>query len=48
MSLSVGMVLGVAGIFALVMVLFYLWARRSQQFEDIEGIKYRMLDLEED
>jgi cbb3-type cytochrome oxidase maturation protein len=42
------MVLGVAGIFALVMVLFYLWARRSQQFEDIEGIKYRMLDLEED
>jgi cbb3-type cytochrome oxidase maturation protein len=48
MSLSVGMMLGVAGIFALVMVLFYLWARRSQQFEDIEGIKYRMLDLEED
>ncbi len=48
MTLSVGMVLGVTGAFALVMVLFYVWARRSHQFEDIEGVKYRMLDLEED
>ncbi|QLQ08735.1 MAG: cbb3-type cytochrome oxidase assembly protein [Anaerolineae bacterium] len=28
--------------------LFLLWAYRSRQFEDIEGVKYRMLDLEED
>lgn len=48
MSLSVGMALGVAGVFALVMVLFYLWARHSHQFDDIEGVKYRMLDLEDD
>lgn len=48
MTASVGMMLAVAGVFALVMVLFYIWARRTEQFEDIEGVKYRMLDLEED
>lgn len=48
MSASVGMTLAVAGIFALVMVLFFVWARHTQQFDDIEGVKYRMLDLEDD
>ncbi len=48
MSASVGLVLLVTGLFALVMGLFLLWAYRSRQFEDIEGVKYRMLDLEED
>lgn len=48
MSTSVGMALAVAGVFALVMVLFFVWARHTRQFEDIEGVKYRMLDLEDD
>jgi cbb3-type cytochrome oxidase maturation protein len=28
--------------------LFFLWAVRSGQYDDVEGPKYRMLDDEED
>ena len=35
-------------LFAGIMLAFFLWARRAEQFRDVEGIKYRMMDAEPD
>ena len=46
MSTSAAAVFALCFVFAAVSIAFYLWARRTGQFEDVEGIKHRMLDDE--
>ncbi len=45
---SVIFVFSIGFLFAGIMLAFLIWARKADQFRDIEGVKYRMMDVEQD
>ncbi|WP_120189107.1 cbb3-type cytochrome oxidase assembly protein [Ammoniphilus oxalaticus] len=46
MSISTILLITIMATFSLSAILMYVAAKKGGQFEDVEGIKYRMLDDE--
>ena len=44
---SVFVIIGLSLFISIIILLLFLWAGKKEQFDDIEGPKYRMLDDDE-